>query len=397
MIKNIAIYKDTPREVILLFICKIVTSMGNFIFPLLSLYLTIKLEINNFHAGVILTIISLLYIPGTLLGGKLGDSYNKKTLIIFLQIFSAFFLFFTVFIPESLLKIVFIGFSSFFLTLTQPILDSFISDFALNENQRRNSYSLIYLAFNLGNAIGVFLGGKFFNTHLNLLFFFDALTTVISSLMILFFVKERALLKENKKSEKINFVIFYKENKSLLIFSLLGSIYFFVYFQINFSFPIFLSHIFLENGPNFYGNMMALNSIIVILIAPLITEFFKKFSTLSNIILSGFLFSIGFGLNFFAKSFFQIILFSLIWTIGEVIFFTNYMPYIVEKTNPFQRTRQIAISTTILRIGYYFNPIISGKLLSIITIRQQWLVIFGTMIIGTCAMFLFNYLEKNKI
>lgn len=395
MIINITFYKDTPTEILMLFICKVVTSIGNFIYPLLSLYLTIKLGLTNMQAGTILTFISLIYIPGTLIGGFLGDYYNKKYLIVFLQICASLCLGFTIFISSNILKIITIGLSSFFLTLTQPILDSFISDFAITETQRRNSYSLLYLGFNLGSALGIFLGGKLFNNYINLLFIFDSITTFLSSLMIFFFLKEKKILNMTQKRKEKSLISFTKLNKILFLFSCFGTIYFFVYFQVNFSLPLFLSHIFLENGPSFYGDIMALNSIMVIIFTPLFTQYLKRYSALTNLILSGILFSIGFGLNYFAKSILDVGLFSIIWTSGEIIFFTNYLPFIITQTTSNEKTRQIAISTIILRIGYYLNPVISGKLLSIIAPQKQWVIIFIVMILGTILMIFLKILQKN--
>ena len=78
-------YSGLPRGIYILFFVRIINSMGSFVFPLLTLFLTDKLGLGAREAGMFVSLSALSYIPGGLIGGKLSDIIGRKKVMIIFQ------------------------------------------------------------------------------------------------------------------------------------------------------------------------------------------------------------------------------------------------------------------------------------------------------------------------
>ena len=78
-------YKGLPTTVYVLATTRAINSFGSFVFPFLTLYLTSVLGLTKAETGLALTFISLIPIPGSLLGGYLADTYGRKKVIVFAE------------------------------------------------------------------------------------------------------------------------------------------------------------------------------------------------------------------------------------------------------------------------------------------------------------------------
>ena len=79
-------YKGLRKEVYLLLLGRMVSSMGALVFSMLALILKNKLGFTSSAVADVLLLTTLLYIPGTLISGKLCDHFNKRNLIIVFSI-----------------------------------------------------------------------------------------------------------------------------------------------------------------------------------------------------------------------------------------------------------------------------------------------------------------------
>ena len=55
-----------------------INAAGSFIFPLLTLILTIKIGVNKTDAGYIISASGILFMVSGLIGGKLTDCFGRK-------------------------------------------------------------------------------------------------------------------------------------------------------------------------------------------------------------------------------------------------------------------------------------------------------------------------------
>ena len=78
-------YRGLSKSAYVLFFARLVTSMGAFIFPMLTLILTVKLGYTMLHAGSLMAIVSILMLVANLIGGKIADKFNRKKIIIIIK------------------------------------------------------------------------------------------------------------------------------------------------------------------------------------------------------------------------------------------------------------------------------------------------------------------------
>ena len=73
-------YKGLSKGIYFLFLARMITSMGAFIWPMLTLILSQKMNYNSWEIARIFVMISIIFLPATVLGGKLADKFNKNFL-----------------------------------------------------------------------------------------------------------------------------------------------------------------------------------------------------------------------------------------------------------------------------------------------------------------------------
>ena len=78
MKKLITQYGGLKSEIYILFIGRLVTAMGSFVWPMLTFLLTTKLGFSDGTATLLIATAGLVSLPVALLGGKLADKFQRK-------------------------------------------------------------------------------------------------------------------------------------------------------------------------------------------------------------------------------------------------------------------------------------------------------------------------------
>lgn len=76
-------YQGMPKEIYVIFAARIVNALGCFVMPLMTIILTQSIGLSKESAGIYLSLTGLLYLPASLLGGKLADHIGRKRVILF--------------------------------------------------------------------------------------------------------------------------------------------------------------------------------------------------------------------------------------------------------------------------------------------------------------------------
>jgi len=176
--------------------------MGAFVAPFLTMFLTQKLGLAASQAGTYVTIAALANVPGMFAGAKLADKFGRKKLYITSTVLMASMLIPPAFLGESKLVIYFLIAISFFNGAVNPTFTAMISNLTSGE-ERKKAYSLQYLGWNTGYAVGPMIAGFLFNNYLPLLFLGDAATAFIAVTLIAIYVPETKDLAENIPDEEL--------------------------------------------------------------------------------------------------------------------------------------------------------------------------------------------------
>lgn len=403
-------YFGLPRSVYIIFFARVVNSMGNFVFPFMTLLLTQKGGMPEQQVGKYLLLGSLLQLPGSLIGGKLTDHMGrKKIMIVFMGLAAACYIPCAFFLdsPETFRYIPYMAIlSSFFSSISHPASGAMMNDLTLPEN-RQAAFSLLYMGMNAGTAIGSLVAGVLFNNFMKLLFIGDAITTLIAILLLTRFVKETKPDKDefvklqeeriDEKPETGGLMAALLRRPALLIFAALDTIYSFIYAQTNFSLPLKANAVFGDTlGPSYYGTLNMVNCLEVIFFTTIITLITRRIRAVYNVAIAGLFFAVGFGMLFFVNSFWLFVLSTIIWTVGEIINATNISVYIANHTPISHRGRFSSVISIISSTGGSISPYVTGKFIESYGVNNVWPFMFLLAIVAAFSMFLLGTHEKVK-
>ncbi len=153
-----------------------------------------------------------------------------------------------------------------------------------------------------------------------------------------------------------------------------------------FGLPIYISEIF-KDGAKYYGIIIRVNAIVVVVATLFLIEFMKKNKPLVNITIAGLLFAVVFGMIFFIKLFAFFIISIIIWTLGEIISTVNSNVLIANYSPISHQGRFNAVITFIGQAGFAISPLVFGRPIEVIGSRNIWPIMFLLSIVASIFMF----------
>lgn len=406
-IKNLfSSYYGLPKSVFALFIVRIINCFGSFVYPFLTMFLTIKLGYSEEKAGFFVTAVVIAGSIGLLSGGKLADRFGRKKIFVILSTASALSFVACAFLDKSTAIPWLIIVSNLFLGGVLPCINAMLTDMA-DPEKRKAAFSLIYLGTNIGVAIGPIVAGFLFNDYIRLIFLLDAATTLISLIPVIIFIKETIPSRDKiievngseritEKSEKGNVISILLRRPMLVIFAFISLIYTFVYSQNYFSLPIYLNLHFGDRGPKVYGTLMSTNAIVVILLTIFLINMMKNTKPIINIAFAGILYAVGFGVIYIITNEIFLIFSTIIWTLGEIIQTINTSVYVANNSPITHRARFSGLISFITDIGFITSPVIMGYFIKHYGVTKVWPLIFVLAISGAILMYILYLVESNK-
>lgn len=271
----------------------IITSIGNCVFPLITLILTVKVGFTEEQVGMVIAVFAILQTLCVIISGKLVDKFGRKKMLMLFYILGALFYIICSIIETNYQIAFFIIAASVLLSMTSPIINVLIADFTNTEN-RKASFSLMYLAYNLGFSISPILAGALFAKYLNLLFIIDATCILISVIIFAIYIKEPKMKDKHNNDQlkgecrRENTLCILRRYPVLIFSSIIMVVYQFAYSQWGFLLPLQMVEQFYDNGAKYYGIVAAVNGFTVIFFTPVITHLFKKTNSVKVIAYGGF-------------------------------------------------------------------------------------------------------------
>ena len=155
-------------------------------------------------------------------------------------------------IPLSMITVGLLFIASLFATVEHPVYDALVADLSSYED-RENASSLSYLGMNLGLVLAPSIGGLLFANYLNVAFLIDAISTLLSTILIFIFIKDISVTKSTngqdfyEESEEENSVFkVLKARKAIVYFMICSMMIQIVYSQFNFLMPLNFERLYLE-------------------------------------------------------------------------------------------------------------------------------------------------------
>ncbi|WP_243525738.1 MFS transporter [Bacillus pseudomycoides] len=396
-------YRGLGKSVYTLFLVNFINYTGNFVYPFLVLILGSVSDLNSKTTGTIMMAVSIAFVPGSMLGGKLADTIGrKKILILSMSLKALIFILCALYIDYIYFLIILLVLASFIGGLSGPSFGAIVADLT-NKEDRKVAFSLLYLGVNLGMGISPMLAGFFYKYSITALFVGDAVTLLLAVYLIYKNVPETfqrindkkfKVQKENSKKEGLVRILL--KTPVLLGFLPVLLAYYFIYSQHSFSLPLQMDKYFFEQGPSIFGIIMAVNAVVVIVLTSFVTLLTKKLTDITIIALSGILLGGGFGLVGIATTVPSLIISTIIWTIGEIMFATNSGAFVANVTPSQYRGRINSIVSITRSAGLAIGPWAMGYYIDFFNLHSVWgalLVVGIAYCIGAYAL---NFIIKRE-
>ena len=389
-------YFELPKDIWILFFVRIISAMGNFVYPFLTFFLTKKIGLSASQAGNYFIASAILSMIGALIGGKLADHFGRKKLMIIFQGTTAILFLSCAFLGNSIWVPVMLSLAGMFNGASQPANSAMVTDLT-NKDNRKTALSLLYLGINLGFAIGPTIAGFLYNNYINLIFYGNAGSIIISLILVGIFIKESAPTKEqienskqfndDEAAEDSNVLKALVKRPTLFLFLLGRTINQLVYSAIGFAIPLQMAKTFGEElGPMYFGYLMSFTGVVVVTLTIIIIKLTSGIKPIINVAIASAFYAVGLGMLGFVNSFWLFILSGLIFTIGEIIEATNAGVYVANHSPINHRGRFNAIIPLVTGMGATFGPKIFGIVIDNKDLSTMWVLCFVLAMISSVFM-----------
>lgn len=383
-------YRGLPKSIYVLFFVQVINRFGDFVVPFLSLFLVKKLGYSMGQAGLAATCCALAVIPGAYAGGKLSDQIGRKKAYMIFQTSAAVILFSCGFLLDSKLLVPIIVSASFFSGGIRPILNALITDL-LPPEQRQAGFSLSYLGINLGVAFGPLVAGFLFNHYLAWIFFGDGISSLLAVLLVLGLIHDRmpeSAMRhtEQEKPEEGTIISVLSKRPEIVLFLLFNMLYSITYTQHTFGLPVQLNETFGANGPKYFGIMMSVNAMTVLVMTLPLNHMTRQLKPLTIMALCGILYAIGFGMVFMIDTLWLFLLSTFIWSVGEILAATSFGVYLANRSPQNFRARINAISTAMFSLSAVIGTSGIGFYTDRFGLQALWPLLFVLSLTGALCM-----------
>ena len=388
-------YKGLPKQVYIICCARIITAMGAFIFSFTTLLMTGILGMSEIAAGYMSVASALCSLCGAVLCGRLADRFDRKRVLLTIMAVNTVNLFIGGIVVFSKIVLINILIQSFCFSGFIPVLAAMISDVTVESN-RKESFSLLYLCINIGYSMGQVIAGQLFYNYTRWIFWGQGIAFALSASVIFFFLKDMPHISDIKHAQavqKINeplseyhadrggFLKEFLKDHVLIIFLLAIILVQYSHAQISYLMPLQLSHLFgLESSAKWNSYMWFTNGVCCIVLTPILLNLTKRFSQIVNVAIAAITYVIGMGGFYFLRNegnLWTILVFTVIWTAGEVLVSTGTGVFIADRAAPQYRASYQSLYSLSSDLGRCMGPLTMGYILLICTYAEGWLVTAG--------------------
>ncbi|MEV0807068.1 MFS transporter [Micromonospora sp. NPDC050200] len=317
-------FRDTtgglPRTFWYLWTGTLINRLGSFVLVFLAIYLTQERGFSATQAGLVLGLWGVGGAVGTTVGGTLTDRWGRRPTLLTAHLGAATMMLGLGFARPLWAVATGALLLGLFAEAARPAFGAMMID-VVPAKDRLRAFSLNYWAINLGFACAAMLAGLAAQAGYLLLFVVDAVTTVVTALIIF------AKVKETRRASAVPARPAGAAPAGALR-TILSDRVFLGFVALNlFAALVFLQHISMlpiamgDSGltPATYGSVIALNGVLIVVGQLFVPRLIKGRSRSHVLALASLVMGVGFGLTAFADAAWFYGLTVLIWTLGEML------------------------------------------------------------------------------
>jgi len=360
-------YHEYPSRFWILVGASFVDGVGRTILnPFFALYITHRFGVGMTEAGLLFSIFSVSGFAGSMLGGALTDRFGRKGIVLFGLIFSAL----------SSLTMGFVGRLTTFYVLA--VVVGLLSDVAgpahaamvadlLPEHQRAEGFGILRVVGNLAWIVGPTIGGLLASRSFLLLFFLDAVCSLITAAIVFRKLPEtRPEARQTAQRESVGttFAGYFRvlADGAFVTFVLMAALMNLVYLQMYSTLSVFLRDVHAVPTQG-YGFMMSANALLVVLMQFWVTRRVRPYPPMVMMAAGTALYMVGFSAYGFVSTYPAFVAAMLVITVGEMIVIPVSQALVARFAPAEMRGRYIAIAGLSWGIPAAIGPLAAGVIL----------------------------------
>lgn len=383
---------DMPKYIWLLVIgTTISVTGGSFLWPLNTIYMHNELGKSLAFAGMILMFNQAATITGNLIGGVLFDKFSAYKTILYgtgLAMTSAIILSFFHNIGAYSVLLVLIGLGT---GVTWPVM--FAMAGSVWPDGGRRAFNAIYVAQNLGVALGATLGGYVASISFNYIFMANATLFTMFFLMAFFFYRDM----DEKRDQQMHTSVIEQSGeiknrasfKALLILSTGFLIAWFAYSQWQSTIASHTQDIGIPLEK--YSMLWAINGFLIVMGQPFVKWITEKItSQKAHIFMGAGIMVFSYVIAMFAGEFTMFAVGMVILTIGEMLMWPAVPSLANELAPPGRAGFYQGFVNSVAAAGRMLGPVVGGLIVDLYNIQLLFYILIALLIIPFITTGLFD-------
>jgi len=369
-------YKEYPSAFKVLVLASFIDMLGGaLIFPFFALYITERFGVGMTQVGFLFAVFSAGNIISSTIGGALADKYGRRVIMLIGLIVSGIGSIFMGLVDNLNIFYILAAILGLVGDIGGPARQAMVVDL-LSKEKQTEGFGIMRVAGNLAVTAGPILGGFLATQSYMLLFIFDAVSSLITAVIVFIVIPETKPEKpEDKREETVIKTIFgYKEvlkDSVFILFLSVSALMVIVYMQMNSTLSVFLRdvHGFPLQG---FGLLLSMNALMVVLFQFWIAKKVSKYAPMKVIAIGTLFYVVGFGMYGFVSAVYLFFIAMIIITIGEMIIAPIQQTIVALFAPEDKRGRYMAVYSFHWAIPNLFGVLLAGLVMEHIGPNWVW-------------------------
>ncbi len=394
-------YREYPNAFKVLTLATFIDMLGSFLlYPFYALYVTEHFGVGMTQVGFLFSIFSAGNIFGGILGGALADKYGRRAMVLIGLVVSGTGSIFLGLVNDLRVFYILAGFLGLVGNFGGPARQAMVADLLPKEKQAEG-FGILRVSFNLSATIGPILGGFLATKSYMLLFIADAVSSLITAVIVYMVIPETKPQKQDDKPEEtvMKTIIGYKhvlKDWVFVLFLSVSAITVLVYMQMNSTLSVFLRDVHGFPAQSF-GFLLSMNALMVVLFQFWITRKISKYAPMKIMAFGTLFLMIGFGMYGFISEPYLFFIAMAIITIGEMIVFPTGQSAAASFAPEDKRGRYMAVYGFQWMIPNLFGVLAAGLIMDSIGPNWVWYLAGILSLFSMIGFWLIHGVTKERL
>jgi len=394
-------YREYPNAFKVLTLATFIDMLGSFLlYPFYALYVTEHFGVGMTQVGFLFSIFSAGNIFGGILGGALADKYGRRAMVLIGLIVSGTGSIFLGLVNDLNIFYILAGFLGLVGNFGGPARQAMVADLLPKEKQAEG-FGILRVAFNLSATVGPILGGFLATKSYMFLFIADAVSSLITAVIVYTVIPETKPQKQDDKPEEtvMKTIIGYKhvlKDWVFVLFLSVSAITVLVYMQMNSTLSVFLRDVHGFPAQSF-GFLLSMNALMVVLFQFWITRKISKYAPMKIMAFGTLFLMIGFGMYGFISEPYLFFIAMAIITVGEMIVFPTGQSAAASFAPEDKRGRYMAVYGFQWMIPNLFGVLAAGLIMDSIGPNWVWYLAGILSMLSMIGFWLIHGVTKERL